>query len=467
MYNYAVLGLGKTGLAVLEYLVRSEPRAKIFVSDSGKFQADFAKTYSNVSFEWGGHTDRVLDSKLVIKSPGLSPGLDILKACHQKKVPVVSEIYFAFERLTAKPKAVIGVTGTNGKTTTTHLIGKLLEGAGLPVVTAGNIGNPMIANIARVKADTFVVLELSSYQIEDSSKIPLDVAILLNITPDHLEHHGSFGEYAQAKARIFSFVKRGLAVINFEDVHAKNAARGTMAQRVFFSSKRVLKDGAWIEKGRIKVSLPNEIATAPISSRPRNDKPGNFCWNVEPSPNLLGAHNLENQMAALLVARFLNLDLVGVQKTLLGYRAPEHRLEQLGEIGSVLFINDSKATNVESVVVALSALEDLTRKRQGKIHLLLGGLEKGFPYKPIADFKGLITSLYIYGSAKEKIKSELSVLPQEVFENLDQAARAAARAAVKGDIILLSPACASFDQFKNFEERGEVFKDIFVSLSGL
>ncbi|MBI4063754.1 MAG: UDP-N-acetylmuramoyl-L-alanine--D-glutamate ligase [Elusimicrobia bacterium] len=456
MFDYAILGLGKTGLAVLEYLTRHEPKAKVLASDSGAdsaLQTSCRRRFSGTAFEFGGHTDQVLDAKMVVKSPGISWRAPILRKLRESSVRVTSEIEFGFERLGARPRTVIGVTGTNGKTTTTHLLGHLFSLSGIKTVVAGNIGAPLIEKAPEIDSETALILELSSYQLEDSGRLDLDAAVLLNITPDHLDHHGGWDQYVNAKAKIFSFVrKEGFEIVNFEDKAAKQIpSGGAAARRLFFSSRRVLKEGAWIADGKIQLKTQNSKLKTNAA--------------IFPCPNLFGDHNFENQMAAVLAALVSGINPGSLQEALAPYHPPPHRLEKLGEISGALFINDSKATNVDSVVVALRALEPLIEKRGGKIHLLMGGQDKGSPYGALADFKAVLRGVYVYGQAKAKIESDLgSKIPSETADNLSQAVKAAFGRAGQGDIVLLSPACASFDQFQNYEHRGEEFRKIFNEL---
>lgn len=451
MFDYAILGLGKTGQAILKYISSHYPKAQILASDSranDELQA-LPRSYPKALFELGGHTKKILQAEKVIKSPGLSPRLEIVKTCQDKRIPVISEMDFAFSDMRTKPRVVVGVTGTNGKTTTTDLLGRFFESSRMPTIVAGNIGNPLISHVDKATQATRLILELSSYQIEDSRKIVLDAALLLNVTADHLERHGSFEAYKQAKKKIFSFLdKKGLAIANFDDPCAKGLAASSASRKTYFSSKGRLESGAWVEKDQLKIQLEGEKKA----------------WAITPSPHLLGTHNLENQMAALLTAQFFGLKEEEMAEILKNYRAPAHRLEQLGKARGILFVNDSKATNVDSVVVALLALEPLAKKRHGGIYLLLGGQDKGFPYTPLLEFQHLLKRLYIYGEAREKIKKDLKALTQQSFEGLREAAKSAFLSAQTGDIVLLSPACASFDQFKNFEERGEIFRKIFNEL---
>lgn len=451
MYDVAVLGLGKTGLAVLEYLIRAEPGKKILASEAkadSKSQADWRRKFPGVTFEFGGHGG-IAQSRLIIKSPGIDPKLEALGKARESGAQVMSELEFALPRLGKRPQVIIGVTGTNGKTTASHLLGHLFRQAGRPVTVAGNIGEPLIAQAGRIQEGQVLVLEISSYQLDDSGQLGLGAAILMNITPDHLDHHGGWEGYVRAKEKIFSFVRRGgLDIINFEDLQARRAPRGAASRRLFFSSARSLKEGAWIERGRIHLEWSGAAGA----------------YILDPCPNLIGNHNLDNQMAAGLAGAFFGLTPTQINSALAGYKPPPHRLEQLGEIHGVLVINDSKATNVDSVVVALKATQEIARRRGGRIHLLVGGQDKGAPYRPILEAGAGVGACYVYGQARDKIISELgSQVKCLQEETLEGALDLALKSAKSGDIVLLSPACASFDQFRDYEHRGETFRKLTLA----
>ncbi|MBI4669459.1 MAG: UDP-N-acetylmuramoyl-L-alanine--D-glutamate ligase [Elusimicrobia bacterium] len=456
MFDYAILGLGKTGRAVLEYLDKNEPKADVLASEAKTdpaLEIKLRDDFPGVVFESGGHTEKVLQAKLIIKSPGLDPKIPILSKIRQSGIKVVSELEFALLKLKERPKTIIAVTGTNGKTTTTHLIGHLLAMNNRKTVVAGNIGSPLISQIPNIGKQTDLALEISSYQLEDSGYLNLDCAALMNITPDHLDHHGGWDSYVAAKGKIFSSLRpSGIGIVNWQDKAGQELSSGFKVKRLFFSSRQVLKQGAWSRDGKIYFCA-SELG-CPLAE------------SIAPCPNLMGDHNLENQMAAALAALFAGLRLPEIETALKTYFPPAHRLEKLGEVKGVLFINDSKATNVESVLVALAALEPVARARHGKIHLLLGGLDKGSSYAPIAAYAPIVTAVYCFGQAKVKIAADLAAkLAHRTHENMAEAGRDALGRASKGDIILLSPACASFDQFQNFEHRGDSFREFFRSLA--
>ncbi|MBI4368631.1 MAG: UDP-N-acetylmuramoyl-L-alanine--D-glutamate ligase [Elusimicrobia bacterium] len=456
MFDYAVLGLGKSGLAALRFLRRRHPKAKVLASDNAAsplLGKSAKEAHPRALIELGGHSDAVLKARYVIKSPGLDPRSSIFKKLNESGKTILSEMDFAFGAMAIKPKIIIGISGTNGKTTTTDLTGHLFRTCGYPALAAGNIGSPLIEAIDQITNKHALILEISSYQLEDSASLTLDCGVLMNITADHLSHHGSWENYVSAKAKLFDFVKvAGLGVGNFEDAAARAVLERASSRRVFFSSARSLQEGAWFEGGMLRVRYSGQR--------------GARSYDMKPAPNLMGVHNLENQMAALLAVLEADMPRVGVEEALETYQPPPHRLERAGSIRDVLFINDSKATNVDSVVAALRALEPLALSRGGKIHLLLGGQDKGASYAPIAARGGQVKKFYCYGEANQLIFKELhAAFDGERCQTLELAMRAALMNASTGDLIVLSPACASFDQFRHYEHRGEEFKRLISALA--
>ncbi|MEK6544000.1 MAG: UDP-N-acetylmuramoyl-L-alanine--D-glutamate ligase [Elusimicrobiota bacterium] len=457
MFDYAVLGLGKTGRAVIDHLIVRRPRAKVLASDAGPAQEwalDLGRRYPNIEFEFRGHSSRSVAAKLIIKSPGLHPQAPVLLAARKARSKIVSELEFAFSVMRQKPARVIAVTGTNGKTTVTALLGHLLTSAGRKTVVAGNIGAPLISRVGDIDSKTDVVLEVSSYQLEDSGKLPLSCGILLNVTPDHIDHHGSLASYIHAKEKVFRFLGlRGLAIANREDPVVVQLLEGRYCKRAYFSSKRFLKSGACLGSLTVRGQWQGKTAITLNCAKHSHE--------FAPCPNLMGRHNLENQMAALLAAQYAGVAKQVLDGGLRTFMPPPHRLERIGESAKVLYINDSKATNVASTVVALDALREVAAARRGRVHLFLGGLDKGAPYKEIARFSSQIAAVYAYGASADLIIKDLSdTINCRKFKDLEECFAVASKCALPGDIVLLSPACASFDQFRDYEERGERFREL-------
>ena len=438
-----VLGLGRSGQSVARLLARKGFR--ILASDSrpkAELAAAFKALPASAGKEWGGHSDRLLKCAFVVKSPGLKPSLPVFERLAAKGVPVFSELEVALAYSPAK--GVVAVTGTNGKSTTTQLAWEIFK-AGLPrgrkAILGGNIGIPISQSAPAARKTDAIVLEASSYQLEDSTRFEPRASAILNITADHLDHHGSMAAYIAAKAKVFREQGPGDAcVFNADDPIVYKLSRECPSERLYFGTKGP-QVHAWEEGGKIRVRLPGskkELAFVP--------------------PRLPGRHNLENAMAAALLALARGIKPAAIQKAFKAFRGVEHRLEPCGTLKGLSFVNDSKATNVDSTLVALKSYEAGGKR----LLLILGGLHKGSPYAPLKPWieksvKGILT----IGSAARRIEEDLSgVVPIFPCGDLRTAVETAVKIGGKGDIVLLSPACASFDQFKDFEDRGRQFKTL-------
>ncbi len=447
----AVLGLGRSGLHVANLL--AQHRFKVLASDqrpAREIRPLAARLRSRVKLETGGHSDRLLRCGFAVKSPGLHPSAPILQRLKAAKIPVFSEIEVSLAFCRARE--VIAITGTNGKTTTTLLAGALFKAGRRRAHVLGNVGIPLAQAASKIAEGDVVVLEISSYQLEDSQRFHPSAAALLNVTADHLDHHGSMGGYLAAKSKIFrAQTPQEFCVFNASDALSFQLSRSCPSKKLFFARDASVGRHAWVERGRILLKLPQQKEVV-----------------LDP-PKLAGAHNLDNAMAAALLALGAGVSPAAVQKGFNAFRGVEHRLEDCGSIEGVRCINDSKATNVDSTLVALRALaEDPARPSRPHVLLILGGLHKGFPYTPLRPFLGtLVKGILTIGSAARKIEDDLSgsapILP---CENLEEAVRTGFKLTEEGDTLLLSPACASFDQFKDFEERGRRFKALIRTAAG-
>ncbi len=339
--------------------------------------------------------------ELLVKSPGAPPTAAIVRTARARGIPIWSEVELGYRLL--PDSRFVGVTGTNGKTTTTALLGAMFEAAGRDVAVAGNIGVPLTA----VRAAAWVVCELSSFQLEDIHEFTCDVAVLLNLEPDHLDRYRSFEAYRDAKLRIF-------------------------------------------ERARVKiVPLGSGLSGTEFSS----DDP------LPAEPLLRGAHNRENAAAATAAARAAGIDDVAIAEALGSFSGVAHRLELVGEVDGVRFVNDSKATNVAAARKALEAYAD------EPVHLILGGSLKGEDFYPLAaSIGGSVRSIHLIGRSSDELAAALGERPYSRDENLANAVAHAARLAVPGDVVLLSPACASYDQFRDFEHRGDEFRRLVDEL---
>jgi UDP-N-acetylmuramoylalanine--D-glutamate ligase len=444
-----VVGLGKSGLAAALFLRRRG--AQVTVSDVRSAEA-LAKDIpalleEGIMVETGGHgllTFRRQD--LIVVSPGVPLNTPELAQVRSFGRPVIGELELAARFLKGR---TLAITGSNGKTTTTALLGEILKEAGIPTLVGGNIGVPVVALIDQSTDETWSVLEVSSFQLESTVEFHPSIAVILNITPDHLDRHGSFESYALAKERIFaSQNERDFVVLNADNARASQAASHSAARVYWFSVEHAVGQGAWLEEGFVVYRAAEDAAPErimPLSGIP-----------------LKGLHNIENVLAAVVAARLAGAPAEAVRRAIEAFQAVEHRLEFVAAINGVDFYNDSKATNVDATAKAVAAF-------QSGIHLILGGKDKGSDYTQLAQLlRERVRAVYTIGSAAAKIESHLrGVVPILSCETLDNAVSAAASAATPGEVVLLAPACSSFDQFENYEQRGRVFKELVSERRGL
>ncbi len=443
-----VVGLGKSGKSAALFL--RALGAQVTVSDSRSAEALAgeipALLDAGIMVETGGHgllTFRRQD--LIVVSPGVPFDTPELKQVRAFGLPIIGELELASRFLQGQ---IVAITGSNGKTTTTALLGKIFADAGRPTLVGGNIGTPVIDLIAQSTPQTVSVLEVSSFQLETVVEFRPHIGVVLNITQDHLDRHGTFENYAAMKARITSQqTADDFFVLNAEDKPTQMLAARTKAQVFWFSGRRAIKQGAFVH-GESVVFLPREGAR-PEPVMPLAEIP------------LKGAHNVENVLAAVCAARLGGVAAESIRASVAGFKAVEHRLEFVATVRGVAFYNDSKATNVDATKKALEAFP-------GGVHLILGGKDKNSDYTELADLlRARVKTVYTIGSAAEKIERHLAGVVKIVSAGtLDAAVRQAAQNAVPGDVVLLAPACASFDQFTGYEQRGRVFKDLVQGLAG-
>ena len=441
-----VVGLGKSGKSAALFL--RDRGAQVTVSDSRSAEALAgeipALLDAGVMVETGGHgllTFRRQD--LIVVSPGVPYDTPELKQVRAFGLPIIGELELASRFLQGQ---VVAITGSNGKTTTTALLGKIFADAGGPTLVGGNIGTPVIDLIPQSTPQTTSVLEVSSFQLETVEQFRPHIAVVLNITQDHLDRHGSFENYAAMKARITSQqTADDFFVLNAEDKPTQMLAAQSKAQVFWFSGRRAIKQGAFVH-GESVVFLPREGAK-PEPVMPLAEIP------------LKGAHNVENVLAAVCAARLGGVSAESIRASVASFKAVEHRLEFVATVRGVQYFNDSKATNVDATKKALEAFP-------GGVHLILGGKDKNSDYTELANLlRARVKIVYTIGSAAEKIERHLAGVVKIVSAGtLDAAVRQAAQVAVSGDVVLLAPACASFDQFTGYEQRGRVFKDLVKQL---
>ena len=439
-----VVGFARSGRALAELLrLRG---ARVTVTDSrpaSEFAAELPGLLAQkIGVELGVHrASTFLEQDLVVVSPGVPWSLGELQAARRQGIPVVPEVEVASWYLEG---TLVGITGTNGKTTTTALVGKMLEASGFPTFVGGNIGVPLVSAVGQVAPGSLVVAELSSFQLEAIQQLRPHVAVLLNLTPNHLDRHGSFADYVAAKAQIFrNQTEDDYAVLNADDANVMGLAPAISSRKVFFSRRQSLPDGVMVEGHDVLYRVRNLERTLFETGDVR----------------LRGEFNLENVLAATAAGCVLGADFEAIRRAVKEFRGVEHRLEYVAEIRGVEFYNDSKATSVDATAKALSAFDH-------PIHLILGGKDKGAPYAPLRPLveRG-VRQIYLIGAAAGRIAEDLAGAASMVGSgDLECAVQQAFAAATPGEVVLLSPACSSYDQFHDFEERGRVFKQSVEAL---
>jgi UDP-N-acetylmuramoylalanine--D-glutamate ligase len=442
----AVLGFGKTGQAVLDFLLTHEPQASLILFNDGAIDdKDRKKIFEQrgVRFLIGAEKFAELGScRQVIMSPGFDGKNPRFSALRSKGIKVISEIEYAFSQINAK---IIAVSGSNGKSTTVSLIHHLLIRAGRKSTLAGNIGTPFITQVGDITADSIVVLELSSFQLEEIILFRADVAVLLNITPDHLDRYPSMKVYAAAKFNLFKNQRPGdCMVLNADDTLLRNEKLLGPGKPLWFSSTRSLNDGAVLEHHDIVLNFAMGKERISLRHNP-----------------LRGIHNLENIMAAALACRIVGLTTVEIESGLASFRGLPHRMEAAGNIGRVEFIDDSKATNVDAALKSIASID-------GNLVVILGGKDKGSDFSVLEKILRIkAQKILLLGKAAPLIAAQLRGLEDRLVNVLDlhEAVNTGYEILRQGGgVLLLAPACASFDMFDNFEHRGEVFKQEVQSL---
>ena len=440
-----VLGGGESGVGAA--ILGKDKGLEVFLSDFGVLSSNYREMLEkeNIEYEEGKHTEeKILNASVVVKSPGIPPTAPIVKALTAKGIPVLSEIEFASFYTTAK---MVCITGSNGKTTTTLLTYHILKKAGIDAGLAGNVGKSMALQVARDPHAVYVI-ELSSFQLENMYKFKANIAVILNITPDHLDRYDNKMEnYATAKFRILQNQTKEDFFIYWQDdplIRKQIMNLQSEAFRLPFGIEKEEDTAAYLDNGIVRVSTPMDV------------------WEIPRDKiSLPGLHNLYNSMAAGLSATVLNIKKESIREALEDFEAVEHRLEYVDTIEGVRYVNDSKATNVNSTWYALESMDT-------PVVLILGGKDKGNDYSEIESLvKEKVKAIVCMGLHNEKIIDFFRGKVGEIIDthSLKDAVEACKNVAEEGDTVLLSPCCASFDLFKSYEDRGKQFKEAVKSLS--
>lgn len=442
-----VVGLGKSGIAALEAMVKLD--ADVYVQDSKTADAVDAELLAymqenDVTGYFGETPEDMTQFDMLILSPGVPPELPFIQKAEKAGAEVIGELEVAYRFGKGR---YVALTGTNGKTTTTTLVGEIFEKSGRETHVVGNIGVAVVSKSLDVDDDAWLVTETSSFQLETICDFKPVVSAILNLTPDHLNRHKTMENYGAAKARIFENQDESqYLVINYDDKVCFELAKECKAKIVPFSRKEELEFGAFVKDEYIVIkNEQGELIR--------------FCKTDE--LNIPGTHNLENALAAVAVAYFAGIDADVITKALVEFQGVEHRIEFCGEVDGVRFVNDSKGTNPEASIKAIDAMK-------GGVILIAGGYDKGSTFDELIEaFNGKVKHMVLLGKTAPMIKEtaeKLGFTASVIVEDMEQCVNEAFRLAEKGDNVLLSPACASWDMYKSFEQRGDHFKECVKKL---
>lgn len=442
MKKISVIGMGRTGIAVAKFFHSLGHKVTVF--DIKNLPTPFELKGLTLEFHLGDpYYEGAEDADLIVVSPGVDREAPFIARAKAKGVPIKSEIEVAFEFC---PAPIVAITGTDGKSTTTALLGHILRESGKKAIIAGNIGVPFIDVVNQITPQHIAVLEVSSFQLEWVDKFRPYIGVMLNISPDHMERHRSLEEYARVKFRLFSNQNKGdYAILNAEDPFIMEMSSQVPSRVLLFSTSPIKEEGIFLEKGEINIRVGDSLCTFPL-----------------PFTTLKGKHNLQNLLAGILSAYLCGVSPEGIREAIPTFQPLPHRLEEVGRIKGVLFVNDSKATNPHSAEMALSSFDSPI------IWIAGGQLKEGADYGALfSNHKGRIKGVVLIGESSDFLED---LARREGIENIvkgesmEEAVEKAFLLASPGDVVLLSPACASFDMFQDFEERGERFKEAVKEL---
>ena len=443
----SIIGAARSGLAAAEYFVKKN--VSVFISDTCEVnrlkETLHSRGLESVLFEGNAHTDAVLDSELIILSPGVPSDIPILNRAREKGIPVWSEMELGFRACKA---SFVAVTGSTGKSTTVSLIREAVKASGIQTVVAGNIGIPVISLVGDLPPQACVVAEVSSFQLETIDMFRPKAAAVLNFMKNHLDRYTSEQDYYAAKKKIAqNFTKDNFLVMNALDPKLMDWA-GEIASRVsiIYTGKDIRKnDCIWYDNDTIQYRL--------------NGKEGVLLYTSD--MKIKGFHNYQNACSAAAIAMIVGGDIMSIAKGICSFKGLEHRLEYVTDINGVSWFNDSKSTTAESMVAAIEAFP--------RVHLIAGGRDKGCEFSEVNNaIRNHACGVYLIGEASKRMKDVWNeCAPIEVAESLDDAITQINRVAVRGDAVVFSPGCSSFDMFRNYEERGNVFKKLVHNLQGI
>lgn len=440
----SVFGMARSGMAMAKLL--KSLGASIFLTEKKREEGLYSEILElkklGIEYEIGGHTGKAIEHKdYLVISPGVPIDLPLLVESHRRGIPIFSEIEVAFWLSEAQ---IIGITGSNGKTTTATLVYEILKEDSRETRLAGNIGIPFSSVVQEVSSNGIIVLELSSFQLEKIEEFTPKVSAILNISADHLDRYPDLKSYTDAKLRIFeNQTEEDFVVLNWDDLVTSKLAPFSRAKSLFFSTKNELKVGSYVKDGNLVFQLNGKAEEIiPVEGI-----------------GIKGPHNLSNSAAACAICGSLGIKRESMEKALRKFKGVEHRLEEVTVIDQIRFVNDSKATNVDSLYYALQSVKE-------PILLIAGGRDKGGDFNGLRELvKKKVKGLILLGESKEKIKNAfVDLVPAYFVDSLQEGVRVGFRKAEKGDCILLSPACSSYDMFEDYEERGRIFKNEVLNL---
>jgi UDP-N-acetylmuramoylalanine--D-glutamate ligase len=448
--NFLVIGAARSGIAAVEYLLKHKAN-KVILYDAKKREVCLADEFQNAGLFKNDHLelifngeidkDKVQKMDMLILSPSVPPSNQLVIWAKENDIPVMTEFEFAYVFAKA---GVIAITGTNGKTTTTTLVGELCKNAGIDTKVVGNIGYPFVSSVDELDANGVFVAEISSYQLELCQIFKPKISIITNITSDHLDRHGSFEEYVRVKYKIFmNQDETDTLIVNADDEFAKKAVKKAKCRCLMFSTENKIDDGAYYNKEDEGLYLADKGKDIFLLNK--NDL------------KIPGMHNVANALCAMAAAYAYGISLDIISRTIKDFGGVEHRIEYVDTKYGVDYINDSKGTNTDATVIALKAMSKPTI-------LILGGYDKGSEYDDLIEYiKDKVVHIVVLGQTKQKIINMLDKYGYSSYfsvENYEEAVNLCKRLARKGDCVLLSPSCASWDMFASFEERGELFKQL-------